>query len=149
MSMRFPVVSPFKHLVLVGIVTVAAFAALTGTASATYVTSTTTAVGCGGVSSSPAGNGALTLHYCGHNYICYYHDLCLYRGGRFEAYFKCQTVNPQTATALGWSWNNQSSTGTATFFTRSGWSPYPKFLQTAQKAYGINWRGVSSFRTCP
>ncbi len=154
--MRFPVVTRLKHVLLVGIVAVASLAAVTGTASAATNVLSNTVVVCGGVSSSPAGDGALTLHYCGHNYTCYYHDLCLYRGGRFEAYFKCQTViNPTSTTAYGWAWNNESS-GTAaskaTFSARPGYTggsllaPWPGMFSSFHAA--VYWRGVASFHTC-
>jgi hypothetical protein len=89
-------------------------------------------------------NNALQLNYNGHNYICYYGDLCIYRG-QYQTYYVCQSVG-NSYTADGWSVNNQfGSGGVARFIGRNG---APNWNQPINTAYGIHWNNVKSITTC-
>jgi hypothetical protein len=138
--MRSPLVSRLKQLSLVGIATTATFLVLGGSASAT-----TSPIGPRVPTQTNGGNGALILHWHGHSYTCYRGDLCVWRGGRFESYYKCRTVANAT-TADGWAVNNQyGAGGTATFYGRPGW--FTDNLPRGASAI-IYWRGVRAFRIC-
>jgi hypothetical protein len=139
--MHFPVGSRLKHLSLVAVGTAATFLALAGSASAASV------VGGSLPHQTDAGNGAITLTYGGHSYICYRGDLCVYRGGHYEAYYACRTVT-NTATADGWAVNNQFGAGsTATFYSRPG-SGFTTANLGADDLGVAHWRGIRSFRVC-
>jgi hypothetical protein len=138
--------SPLKHLSLAGTATAVTVVALAGSAAATP----------DAVSPLPrvvnAGKGAFELLYPGHKPICYYHDLCVYRGGRFYAYFKCQTVTPSdSVTSTGWVFNNETP-GTTAKFTGYAVGEGPKslsLLPNTKTAVAVNWRVFTHFRTCP
>ena len=90
-------------------------------------------------------NNALQLSYGGKNYICYYGDLCVYRGGHYSTYYKCQTVSNST-TSNGWFVNNQTPGGTAKFYYTS--SEYYGFGPSQRCWYLIQWKYYIKFRTC-
>jgi hypothetical protein len=139
--MPSPTVSRRKQLSLAAIATAATFVALVGSASAT-----SSPIGAPVPTQRNAKNGALILRYRGHSYTCYRGDLCVWRGGRYEAYYKCRTVANAT-TSDGWAVNNQyGAGGTAAFYGRPGWVPV-EYLRPGVSAI-IHWRGVRAFRVC-
>jgi hypothetical protein len=125
-----------RHVVVALVTAVLATMTFAGPASAATVGSTITV--------THLSNNALRITYAGHSYICYYGDLCIYRGGSYEAYYACRTVANST-TSNGWAINNQyGSGGTATFYARSG----SNGSLGVNRAAGVYWANVKSFRIC-